>query len=613
LLATAERTNRELSMPGVHALVRPFCGALLLLVLPAWQGVVGAGPPAAGAAAKAREPMIGVVGDVTCATDEEGLAYDTRKTRVLVLGGLDGSRESYAAHVAAWAEFHRPDLTGEQKTLRDGFTLVAAGVNLSGVSPSGAIKAKGNQAGKPLRGFPPRGQAYTDEATAPAHYLWRWIGMHAPDVVIEVRHGDGKGTILRCPAAADVGRLAAVSKPWKVEVLAESDELVPQLVRVAPCGTGKVAAFQLETGDVDGGFLFPLLERLGKAGVRGPSPARKEIQDRLARSPLQVAEQLSKRYGHDLSEVAYIPALALIGRLRLATLMDDARRRSEIEKDIERIVAAYAAGTRPTLSFKPSGSHLSGHLVFGELADRTKKRRYVELATVAADVGFDGAGRPRESMPYHDEMSDAVFMGCPILAQVGRLTGDAKYFDQCLRHFRFMQKLVLRRDGLYRHSPLNETAWGRGNGFPALGLALSIGDFPATHPGRAELLQALREHLDVLARHQDDVGCWRQVIDNRTTYRELSCTSMITFAMLRGVRSGWLPRDKYEPLIRKAWPAIQARIAANGELVDVCTGTGKQRSLADYRHRAAILGVDARGGAMALLVATEMAAWEKKR
>jgi rhamnogalacturonyl hydrolase YesR len=176
-----------------------------------------------------------------------------------------------------------------------------------------------------------------------------------------------------------------------------------------------------------------------------------------------------------------------------------------------------------------------------------------------------------------------------------------------------MQKLVLRRDGLYRHSPLNETAWGRGNGFPALGLALSIGDFPATHPGRAELLQALREHLDVLARHQDDVGCWRQVIDNRTTYRELSCTSMITFAMLRGVRSGWLPRDKYEPLIRKAWPAIQARIAANGELVDVCTGTGKQRSLADYRHRAAILGVDARGGAMALLVATEMAAWEKKR
>jgi hypothetical protein len=41
--------------------------------------------------------------------------------------------------------------------------------------------------------------------------------------------------------------------------------------------------------------------------------------------------------------------------------------------------------------------------------------------------------------------------------------------------------------------------------------------------------------------------------------------------------------------------------------VDVCTGTGKQKSLRDYYDRGAILGPDPRGGGMAWLIASEMA------
>ena len=46
---------------------------------------------------------------------------------------------------------------------------------------------------------------------------------------------------------------------------------------------------------------------------------------------------------------------------------------------------------------------------------------------------------------------------------------------------------------------------------------------------------------------------------------------------------------------------------------DACTGTGKQDSLKDYFRRNAILGPDARSGAMALMVATEQAMWESER
>ena len=58
--------------------------------------------------------------------------------------------------------------------------------------------------------------------------------------------------------------------------------------------------------------------------------------------------------------------------------------------------------------------------------------------------------------------------------------------------------------------------------------------------------------------------------------------------------------------------AVRARIAPSGRLVDVCTGTGKQTSLEAYLDRPAILGMDDRGGAMALLIATEWMAGQTR-
>lgn len=84
--------------------------------------------------------------------------------------------------------------------------------------------------------------------------------------------------------------------------------------------------------------------------------------------------------------------------------------------------------------------------------------------------------------------------------------------------------------------------------------------------------------------------------------------NLSTHRLLTGILT--LDRATYEPCVRKAWPAIQARIGSDGSLIDVCEGTGKQTSLRAYLDRKAILGPDDRGGAMSLLVATEMADFE---
>ncbi|MEO7652272.1 MAG: glycoside hydrolase family 88 protein [Bryobacteraceae bacterium] len=473
--------------------------------------------------------------------------YNASKQRVLLIGGVDGDRASSRAVEAAFEWFQ----SGRASAYRKRFVISAVPL----ASPEGKSEAS----------FPPTGEYYGGCPDMAAGYLWRWTGMHAPDLVVQV-------------SAGDAGR---------------SDSLVRQLPRVAACNTGTIPARLVPVAT---GFLPRLLAELSKTGPLPPSPARVEIQRRIARKPDEVARQLSKKYGHDLKEAVYIPALALIARLKMGH-----------REDVERIVAPYVSGQKDSLE-KASGSHLSGHLIFGELARSTGNPRYLQLAKAAADLGFDAQGRPLESMPMHMEMSDSVFMGCPILAQVGRLTGDAKYFDMCLRHMRFMLKLNLRRDGLHRHSPLDETAWGRGNGFPALGLSLSLSELPTEYPGRAEMLTAFRAHMAALLPHQDQVtGAWHQVVDHKGSYRELTATCAISFAMLRGVRAGWLERARYQPVIDRAWYAVKSRVAANGELVDVCTGTGKQKSLREYLNRTALLGEDPRGGGMSIMLAAEMA------
>ncbi|MEQ8790777.1 MAG: glycoside hydrolase family 88 protein [Pirellulaceae bacterium] len=543
---------------------------------------------------------------IECLIGKGDLDYGTPKTRILVVGGLDGRTASVEAVRRTMPWFHTGKAALEQ---RSRFTLsaIACG-NPDGLKIPQASVGDNGSGGDPRHGYPPKSAAYNSPTDPEAAYLWRWIGMHAPDLVIVVEQGPA----LRWHAPKDADprtkKLAAALKADEGGLA--DDELATQLVAAAACETGTIPALKLTVTGEEQEFLPALFAAIEASEFSGPSAARREMQQRLDRTPLQVARQLSQHYGHDLKQVVYIPALALVARIRLGELTaDDAHR-----ADVERIVAPYFSGEKPTSP--GNGSALSGHLIFCELARVTegeRRARYLELAKSAAKLGLDDDGRPRTSMPFHSEMSDALFMGGPILSRTGRLGGEPVFYDACSRHLDFMRKLVLREDGLYRHSPLDEAAWGRGNGFPALGMAMVLSDLPEDHPHRQRWLAAFREHMQALARHQDLNGCWHQVIDRPESYRELTSTCMITYAMTRGVRRGWLDAKTYRPIIDRAWYAIRTRAPADGRLVDVCTGTGKQKDLRAYYDRTAILGPDARGGAMALMAAVELAAADAEK
>ncbi len=199
------------------------------------------------------------------------------------------------------------------------------------------------------------------------------------------------------------------------------------------------------------------------------SSAHQEIERRLARSPRALAEELARVYGQQFTEPNYIAAMALVSRLRLGE-----------RDDVARLLAPYLDGAKDSFA-RPSQSSLAAHLLFFEYARRARNDRAKALVLRAAASGFTENGELREFMPLHGGWSDSLFMDVPILAMAGALTGERRYFDMAARHVAFMQQIVLRPDGLYRHQASADAAWGRGNAFPALGLALTLSEFPKEH------------------------------------------------------------------------------------------------------------------------------------
>jgi rhamnogalacturonyl hydrolase YesR len=397
--------------------------------------------------------------------------------------------------------------------------------------------------------FPPPEPAYSANWTAWS--LWQWLGTHAPDGVIIV--GDDQYGLAAALAAGHPG-------------------------------LGSIPSIQLS-------YLNEVMENIDGRRNLPASPAHVALKARRARSATDIAQGLAGVYGQELGALTYIPGMALIGRLRLGQLAE-----------VEAVVAPQLDAIE-TLAINNS-LQIAGHLLFAELAERTNNPRYLAIAKRAADLGWDANGNMLQAMPFHGEYSDAFFMQTPLLAKVGKLTGDTKYFDLALSHVNFLHDLLLRVDGLYDHWPRTEAAWGRGNAFVSLGLALALSDIPETHAAHTRLLELFRAHTATLLRYQDTDGMWHNIVDGPGSWAEFSGTAMIATAIQRGASRGWLDAF-YQNVADSAWNGVVARTDDNWGFIDVCESTPGQESFEVYLNRRALTGRDDRAGGMLLMLATE--------
>jgi rhamnogalacturonyl hydrolase YesR len=166
-----------------------------------------------------------------------------------------------------------------------------------------------------------------------------------------------------------------------------------------------------------------------------------------------------------------------------------------------------------------------------------------------------------------------------------RATGNKKYLDRDAKEMAAYLDKLQEPNGLFHHAADVPFFWGRGDGWFAAGMAEMLRDLPADHPQRERILKGYKTMMAALLKYQGKDGMWRQLIDRDDAWPESSGSAMFSFAMITGVKNGWLDAPTYGPAARKAWIAVVGYIDQNNDVTNVCEGTGKKNDLQYYYER----------------------------
>lgn len=240
------------------------------------------------------------------------------------------------------------------------------------------------------------------------------------------------------------------------------------------------------------------------------------------------------------------------------------------------------AMTTAMIKAKRSGSKADLQPIIDTGIDHIMNKQY-RLAD-----GTLARNRPQPNTLWLDDM----FMGVPAIAQMGKLTGDKKYYDEAAKQvLSFAAKMFNKEHGIYMHGWVEgmsvhpEFHWARANAWAFMAVAEVLEVLPDSHPLRPKILELFKAHAKGLASLQSGNGLWHQLLDREDSYLETSATAIYTYAYARGVNRGWLDAKAYAPMTLLAWNAVTTKVNVKGQVEGTCVGTGMAFDPAFYYHR----------------------------
>jgi unsaturated rhamnogalacturonyl hydrolase len=325
--------------------------------------------------------------------------------------------------------------------------------------------------------------------------------------------------------------------------------------------------------------------------------------------PREVGRRVAERFiptphmempGHGPQALHYSHVATWVGALQFAGVSQDADLAARLATRFEPFLA-------PDAPRVPRSDHVDAD-VFGalplELYIGTHRYQYRVMGLAFADGQWDhpdADGLTHQTRWWIDDM----YMITELQLQAYRATGDARYLDRAAREMQAYLLKLQQPNGLFFHAPDVKYFWGRGDGWVAVGMTEMLRDLPPKHKLRKPILAAYRKMMATLLVHQAPSGMWRQLIDHPEAWEESSSSAMFTYAFVSGVKSGWLPEEVYGPAARKAWIALVGHLTPEGDLREVCVGTGKKDDLQYYLDRPRSVG-DGHGQAPMLWSATAL-------
>ena len=224
---------------------------------------------------------------------------------------------------------------------------------------------------------------------------------------------------------------------------------------------------------------------------------------------------------------------------------------------------------------------------------RTMIDTYINFISTQQQRLSDGTlarNRPQKNTLWLDDM----YMSVPALAQMGKLTGDVKYFDDAVKQvLQFSARMFNHDLNVYMHGWVEdmkvhpEFHWARANGWALMAMTELLDVLPENHPGYKKVLIQLQAHIKGLAGYQSGKGFWHQLLDRNDSYLETSATAIYTYCIAKAINKGWIDAKAYSPVCLLAWNAVATKVNDNGQVEGTCVGTGMAFDPAFYYYRPA--------------------------
>jgi unsaturated rhamnogalacturonyl hydrolase len=175
---------------------------------------------------------------------------------------------------------------------------------------------------------------------------------------------------------------------------------------------------------------------------------------------------------------------------------------------------------------------------------------------------------------------DTVFMAGIVLADCSRILGREDCRDESLRQFRAHQLcLQCPETGLYHHlyegntdSYMAGAFWGRGNGWMAASVVDALTAVGVTDPHWEAVVDSFQRQMGAVRQLQSPNGMFHTILTDQDTYLEMSATSALGYAALRGVRLGIL-NGEFQSMGEQALNAVVDHIRPDGIVDRVSSGT----------------------------------------
>ena len=236
-------------------------------------------------------------------------------------------------------------------------------------------------------------------------------------------------------------------------------------------------------------------------------------------------------------------------------------------------------------------------LPFVELSLQDKIHNYDSLIIEMADYVLNGQSRLTDGTYCRPEpekwtiWADDLFMSIPLLVRTGKLTKLNKYFNEAANQIINFNKYLFDPDKkLYKHgwfSSTNEKSaiyWGRANGWVLWAESDALGYLPKDNIYYYEVERIFIDHINGILTCQDRSGMWHQVLNDKSSFEETSCTAMFIVALSKGITNGILNRN-LSVNVFKAWGSLQTKISSEGIVKDISCGTEIKNNVKYYEER----------------------------